>query len=40
MLIGAGSGARIRLGDALTVHVEKIDAARGRVDLLPVELST
>jgi ribonuclease R len=33
MLIGAGSGARIRLGDPLTVRVEKVDAPRGRVDL-------
>jgi ribonuclease R len=35
MLIGAGTGARIRLGQPLTVQVEKVDAARGRVDLLP-----
>jgi ribonuclease R len=32
--------ARIRLGDRVTVQVEKIDAPRGRVDLLPVELSS
>ncbi len=34
-LIGAGSGERIRLGDAVTVRVEKVDAPRGRVDLVP-----
>jgi ribonuclease R len=35
MLIGAGSGDRIRLGDPVRVRVEKIDAPRGRVDLVP-----
>jgi ribonuclease R len=35
MLIGAGSGERIRLGDPVTVRVEKVDAPRGRVDLVP-----
>jgi ribonuclease R len=35
MLIGAGSGDRIRLGDPVTVRVEKVDAPRGRVDLVP-----
>lgn len=39
MLVGTKSGMRIRLGDEITVQVEKIDAPRGRVDLLPVELS-
>ena len=38
MLIGADSGKRIRLGDQVTVQVEKVDAARGRVDLSPVEI--
>ena len=38
MLVGTDSGKRIRLGDQVTVQVEKIDAPRGRVDLLPVEL--
>ena len=28
----------IALGDEVTVQVEKVDAARGRVDLLPVAL--
>jgi exoribonuclease R len=36
MLIAAGSGDRIRLGDPVTVRVEKVDAPRGRVDLAPV----
>ncbi len=36
MLIGTDSGKRIRLGDAVRVQVEKVDAPRGRVDLLPV----
>ena len=40
MLIGAGTGARIRLGQPLAVQIEKIDAPRGRVDLLPVELAS
>ena len=36
MLVGADSGKAIRLGDQVTVQVERIDAARGRVDLSPV----
>ena len=36
MLIAAGSGDRIRLGDPVRVRVEKVDAPRGRVDLVPV----
>ena len=35
MLIGAGSGDRLRLGDPVTVRVEKVDSPRGRVDLVP-----
>jgi ribonuclease R len=35
MLIGAGSGERIRLGDPISVRVAKVDAPRGRVDLVP-----
>jgi len=35
MLVGAGSGERLRLGDPVSVRVEKVDAARGRVDLVP-----
>jgi ribonuclease R len=38
MLVGAQSGKAIRLGDAVTVQVERVDAPRGRVDLSPVEL--
>ncbi len=38
MLVGAESGKAIRLGDPVTVQVERVDAARGRVDLSPVEL--
>jgi ribonuclease R len=38
MLVGAQSGKAIRLGDPLTVQVERVDAPRGRVDLVPVEL--
>ena len=38
MLIGAQSGKAIRLGDAVTVQVERVDAPRGRTDLSPVEL--
>jgi ribonuclease R len=35
MLVGAGSGERIRLGDPVSVRVEKVDSPRGRVDLVP-----
>ena len=35
MLVAAGSGDRIRLGDPVSVRVEKVDAPRGRVDLVP-----
>jgi ribonuclease R len=38
MLVGADSGRRIRLGDEVTVQVERVDPPRGRVDLLPVSL--
>jgi ribonuclease R len=38
MLVGADSGKRIRLGDPVTVLVERVDIARGRVDLSPVAL--
>jgi ribonuclease R len=37
-MLVARSGKRIRIGDEVTVQVEKIDAPRGRVDLLPVTL--
>jgi ribonuclease R len=36
MLVGAESGNAIRLGDPVRVRVERVDAPRGRVDLLPV----
>jgi ribonuclease R len=35
ILVGTRSGATIRLGDPVSVRVGSIDAARGRVDLLP-----
>jgi ribonuclease R len=35
MLVGAHSGARVRLGDPVRVRVDQVDAPRGRVDLLP-----
>jgi ribonuclease R len=35
MLIGAHSGRRIKLGDPVAVRVDRVDAPRGRVDLLP-----
>jgi ribonuclease R len=38
MLVGADSGKLIRLGDAVTVQVAKVDSPRGRVDLSPVEI--
>ena len=36
-LVGDRDGKRIRFGDPVTVTVDKVDAPRGRVDLLPVE---
>jgi ribonuclease R len=39
MLVGADSGKAIRLGDQVTVQVERVDAPRGRVDLSPVEIA-
>jgi ribonuclease R len=38
VLVGTRSGGAIRLGDAVRVQVGSIDAPRGRVDLLPVEM--
>jgi ribonuclease R len=35
ILVGTRNGGAIRLGDAITVRVAQVDAARGRVDLLP-----
>jgi ribonuclease R len=37
MLVGTRSGGAMRLGDPVTVRVGRIDAPRGRVDLLPVD---
>jgi ribonuclease R len=35
MLVGTRSGGTVRLGDPVSVRVGRIDAPRGRVDLLP-----
>jgi ribonuclease R len=35
ILKGAHSGGAIRLGDQVRVRVGRVDAPRGRVDLLP-----
>jgi ribonuclease R len=35
MLLGTRSGQAIRLGDPIRVRVARVDAPRGRVDLLP-----
>ncbi len=35
----AATGGTIRLGDPVRVEVDRVEAPRGRVDLLPVELS-
>ncbi len=35
MLVGTRAGGAIRLGDPITVVVDRIDAPRGRVDLVP-----
>ena len=34
---GEGSGRRLRLGDSVKVEVDRVDAPRGRVDLIPAE---
>jgi len=36
-LVGAGSGRKLRLGDPVSVQVSGVEAARGRVDLEPVD---
>jgi ribonuclease R len=38
ILHGTRSGSAIRIGDPVRVVVERVETARGRVDLLPVEL--
>jgi ribonuclease R len=38
LLRGAESGRAIRLGDSVSVRVDRVDAARGRVDLLPAQV--
>ena len=38
ILEGKRSGAAMRIGDRVRVQVERVDTARGRVDLLPVEV--
>ena len=38
ILTGTRTGKTIRIGDPVRVQVERVDTARGRVDLLPVEL--
>jgi ribonuclease R len=37
ILVGTRNGGSIRLGDPITVRVGRIDAPRGRVDLLPAD---
>jgi ribonuclease R len=34
-LVGERSGQTMRLGDPVTVQVDRVDAPRGRVDLIP-----
>jgi ribonuclease R len=36
-LVGRSSGREIRLGDPLSVRVDRIEATRGRVDLIPAD---
>jgi ribonuclease R len=38
ILHGTRSGDTIRLGDPVRVQVHRVDAPRGRVDLVPVEI--
>jgi ribonuclease R len=35
VLHGTRSGAKLRLGDRLRVSVQRVEAPRGRVDLVP-----
>jgi ribonuclease R len=35
ILVGTRNGGALRLGDAVSVRVERVDAPRGRVDLVP-----
>jgi ribonuclease R len=37
MLVGGRGGGAIRIGDPVTIGVDRVDAPRGRVDLLPSE---
>jgi ribonuclease R len=37
ILHGTRSGGTIRLGDTMEVRVERVEAPRGRVDLVPLE---
>jgi ribonuclease R len=37
MLVGSRGGAAVRIGDPVSVTVDKVDAPRRRIDLLPVE---
>ncbi|MCU0314773.1 MAG: RNB domain-containing ribonuclease, partial [Solirubrobacteraceae bacterium] len=37
MLLGTSTGAAIRLGDPVTVRVDRVETARGRVDLVPAD---
>ena len=39
MLVGTRNGGAIRLGDPIGIEVERVDAPRGRVDLLPAPAS-
>jgi ribonuclease R len=39
VLVGTRNGGTLRLGDQIEVRVARIDAPRGRVDLLPSEMS-
>ena len=34
------AGRALRIGDPVTVQVDRVDAPRGRVDLVPVEIRT
>ena len=36
-LVGRSSGSEIKLGDPLTIRVDRVEAPRGRVDLVPAE---
>jgi ribonuclease R len=38
ILVGERTGSSVRIGDPVSVRVERVDTARGRVDLVPASV--